>query len=101
MPIMSFSGLGLRVLGAACLSVAGFFCGSSQAAERPNIIFFFTDDQGWGDVGAFGHPYMKTPAFDRLAKEGTRFNRFYSASSVCSPSRAAFMTGRFPALKNS
>ena len=94
---MSFPGLGLSVLGAACLSVAGLFCGSSQAAERPNIIFFFTDDQGWGDVGAFGHPYLKTPAFDRLAKEGTRFNRFYSASSVCSPSRAAFMTGKFPA----
>ena len=42
-------------------------------SARPNIIFFFTDDQGWQDIGCAGHPYLKTPNLDRLAKEGTRF----------------------------
>lgn len=65
--------------------------------ERPNIIFFLTDDQGAGDAGVLGHPYMKTPNIDRLAAEGTIFNQFYITSPVCSPSRVTFMTGRFPA----
>ena len=41
--------------------------------QRPNIVFLFTDDQGWGDLGCYGHPYLKTPNLDRLAKDGTRF----------------------------
>jgi arylsulfatase A-like enzyme len=64
---------------------------------RPNIIFFFTDDQGWQDLGSYGHPYLKTPNFDRLASEGIQFEQFYSSGTVCSPSRAAFMTGHYPA----
>lgn len=67
------------------------------ASERPNIIFIFADDWGWGDLGCHGHPYVKTPNIDRLAKEGTDFHRFSVASGVCSPSRAAVMTGHFPA----
>lgn len=63
----------------------------------PNIIFILTDDQGWGDAHFAGHPYLKTPNLDRLAKEGTWFEQFYTAATVCSPSRAAFMTGRYPA----
>ena len=70
---------------------------ASDKSKRPNIIFLFTDDQGWGDLGCSGHPYLKTPNLDKLAKEGTRFDQFYSAASVCSPSRAAFMTGHYPA----
>jgi len=66
-------------------------------AKRPNFIFFFTDDQGWQDLACFGHPYLKTPNLDRLARGGTRFEQFYSAASVCSPSRTAFMTGHYPA----
>ncbi|MBL7222099.1 MAG: sulfatase-like hydrolase/transferase [Phycisphaerae bacterium] len=69
----------------------------SDKLHRPNFIFFFTDDQGWGDLGCYGHPYLKTPNLDRLAKEGTRFEQFYSSASVCSPSRTAFMTGHYPA----
>ncbi|MBN1672872.1 MAG: sulfatase-like hydrolase/transferase [Kiritimatiellae bacterium] len=70
---------------------------SMPQTPRPNIIFILTDDQGWGDGKSFGHPYMKTPSIDRLAREGAWFKQFYVASAVCSPSRTAFMTGHFPA----
>lgn len=68
-----------------------------EDAAQPNILFIFTDDWGWGDLGCHGHPYLKTPNIDRLAREGTDFHRFTVASGVCSPSRTAVMTGRFPA----
>jgi len=71
-----------------------------RSAERPNIVFIFADDWGWGDLGCHGHPYVKTPNIDRLAAEGTDFHRFTVASGVCSPSRAAVMTGHFPARYN-
>ena len=71
-----------------------------EAAERPNILFIFADDWGWGDLSCHGHPYVKTPNIDRLAKEGTDFQRFTVASGVCSPSRTAVMTGHFPARYN-
>jgi len=74
--------------------------GAAGAATRPNVIFVLTDDQGWGDFAAAGHPYMKTPNLDRLAREGTRFDNFYVSSPVCAPSRVAFMTGHFPARHN-
>lgn len=67
---------------------------------QPNIVFIFTDDWGWGDLGCHGHPYLKTPNLDRLANEGTDFARFTVASGVCSPSRTAVMTGHFPARYN-
>lgn len=69
-------------------------------SERPNILFIFADDWGWGDLGCHGHPYVKTPNIDRLANEGTDFHRFTVASGVCSPSRTAVMTGHFPARYN-
>ncbi|WP_390896901.1 sulfatase family protein [Rubinisphaera margarita] len=69
----------------------------ARDADRPNILFIFTDDWGWGDLGCHGHPYLKTPNIDRLAEEGTDFHRFTVASGVCSPSRTAVMTGHFPA----
>lgn len=70
---------------------------AALAATKPNIIFIFADDWGWGDLSCHGHPYVKTPNIDRLAKEGTDFHRFTVASGVCSPSRTAVMTGHFPA----
>ena len=73
------------------------FAFTAQAAKTPNIVFIFADDWGWGDLGCHGHPYLKTPNIDRLAKEGTDFHRFTVASGVCSPSRTAVMTGHFPA----
>jgi arylsulfatase A-like enzyme len=71
-----------------------------MAAEQPNILFIFADDWGWGDLGCHGHPSVKTPNIDRLAREGTDFHRFTVASGVCSPSRTAVLTGQFPARFN-
>ncbi len=63
---------------------------------RPNFVIFFTDDQGYNDVGCFGSPSIKTPHLDRMAREGMRFTDFYVASPVCGPSRAGLMTGSYP-----
>ncbi len=88
-----------RILPAiACVFLAA--ATSFAAAEKPNILFIFADDWGWGDLGCHGHPYVKTPNIDRLAREGTDFHRFTVASGVCSPSRTAVMTGHFPARYN-
>lgn len=70
------------------------------ASTQPNILFILADDWGWGDLSCHGHPYVKTPNIDRLAAEGTDFQRFTVASGVCSPSRTALMTGQFPARYN-
>ena len=64
--------------------------------ERPNFIIVFTDDQGYNDLGCFGSKTIKTPNIDRLAKEGRTYKSFYSACSVCSPSRAGLLTGCYP-----
>ncbi|MBT6768753.1 MAG: sulfatase-like hydrolase/transferase, partial [Opitutales bacterium] len=55
---------------------------SVRGEEKPNILFIFADDWGWGDLSCHGHPYVKTPNIDRLAKEGTDFHRFTVASGV-------------------
>ena len=68
----------------------------SSELEPPNIILVMADDQGWGDTGYNGHPFVKTPALDEMAKEGFVFDRFYAAAPVCSPTRASVMTGRNP-----
>lgn len=65
-------------------------------ADAPNIVVIFCDDLGYGDLSCFGHPTIKTPNLDRMAAEGVRLTQFYSASPVCTPSRAALMTGRLP-----
>ncbi len=74
--------------------------GSTKAKSRPNFILVFTDDQGYGDLGCFGSKTIRTPHLDRLAAEGRRFTSFVSASSVCSPSRAALLTGCYPKRLN-
>ena len=65
-------------------------------AERPNVILVMADDQGWGDTGYNGHPAMKTPNLDAMAKDSLVFNRFYAAAPVCSPTRGSVLTGRHP-----
>jgi arylsulfatase A-like enzyme len=71
-----------------------------QAADKPNIILVMTDDQGYGDVGYNGHPFVQTPSLDAMAKDSVIFDRFYSAAPVCSPTRASVMTGRTPMRTN-
>ncbi len=65
-------------------------------ADRPNVVIIYADDLGYGDLGCFGATDIKTPHVDRIAREGIRFTDFYSASAVCTPSRAALLTGRMP-----
>jgi arylsulfatase A-like enzyme len=66
------------------------------AADPPNVVLVMADDQGWGDMAYNGHPHLKTPNFDALAKEAVRFDQFHAAAPVCSPTRASVMTGRTP-----
>ncbi len=68
-----------------------------EVPQKPNILFIFADDLGWGDLGCYGNKRVKTPNIDKLATQGTLFTQFYVNGSVCSPSRTAFMTGHFPA----
>ncbi len=72
-------------------SVFGF------AAEKPNFVIIFTDDQGYADLSCFGGKHVHTPHIDRMAKEGARLSSFYVAAPLCTPSRAALMTGCYPA----
>jgi arylsulfatase A-like enzyme len=78
------------------LPVGAATAGQSGAPPRPNIVLCMTDDQGWGDTGYNGHPFLKTPHLDDLAASGVRFTRFYAAAPVCSPTRGSVMTGRHP-----
>ncbi|EPR68190.1 Arylsulfatase [Cyclobacterium qasimii M12-11B] len=67
----------------------------TRSNKKPNVIVILTDDQGYKDLGSYGATDLKTPNIDRLAKEGVKFTQFYAAAPVCSPSRAALMTGKY------
>lgn len=78
------------------LLTVAFALPSVIAAPKPNIVIIFCDDLGYGDLGCYGSPVIRTPNLDRMAAEGLRFTDFYSAAEVCTPSRAALLTGRYP-----
>jgi arylsulfatase len=82
---------------ALLLAALAAHAADAKPANKPNVIFILTDDQGWNDARFAGHPYVKTPNLDTLAAQGTWFRQFYVAATVCSPSRAAFMTAHSPA----
>jgi len=78
------------------ISLILFSCENNGKIKKPNFIIIFADDLGYGDLGSYGHPTINTPNLDRMAKEGMRFTQFYVGSSICTPSRAALLTGKLP-----
>src|SRR5213075_2492061 len=93
----SNSGMGLPVV----IMAVFFFtqtCQPGRSAEvgtRPNIIFILVDDLRWDALGCMGHPFVKTPNIDRIAKEGALFKNFFVSIPLCSPSRGSFLTGQY------
>jgi len=100
----------LRAIVSGCITALALFCSTVCFAEglpgelksppvvaQPNIVLIVLDDLDLFDVGVYGSPDIQTPAIDRLATQGMRFDRFYSAAPVCSPSRTAMLTGEYPA----
>jgi arylsulfatase len=84
-----------RLIGqSAAAGIAGH--AANAQSERPNIVVILADDLGYGDLGVYGHPTIRTPNLDRMAAEGVRFTQFYSGAASCSPARAALLTGRLP-----
>lgn len=69
---------------------------ANAGPKPPNFVILFADDLGYGDLGCYGHPTLRTPHLDRMAEEGARFTSFYAAAPVCTPSRAGLLTGRYP-----
>ena len=68
-----------------------------EAAPKPNIVYIMADELGYYELSCLGHPHIQTPSIDRMAREGMRFTQAYAAAPVCSPYRAAFLTGQYPA----
>ena len=99
---MSLDSLSQRMLAGFMLGSLALLatCSSTAAAEpavRPNIVLIVADDLGWADLGFYGSKFYHTPECDRLASAGMRFTQAYAACPVCSPTRAALMTGKYPA----
>lgn len=69
---------------------------AAAANQKPNLVFLLADDLGWADLGCYGSAFHETPNLDRMARDGVRFSTFYSAGSVCSPTRSSIMTGKYP-----
>ncbi|MFI4910150.1 MAG: sulfatase [Sedimentisphaeraceae bacterium JB056] len=90
----SFVKISAGITGLLLSDVSNLF--GDDKSQRPNIVLCMADDQGWGDVEYYGHKELQTPNLNELSKSGLRFDRFYAAAPVCSPTRASVMTGRHP-----
>ncbi|MEW4490800.1 sulfatase [Thalassoglobus sp. JC818] len=86
-----------KLLFGLVMSLCSFMLSVATAEEKPNVVFILIDDLGWNDLGCMGSDYYQTPNIDRLADRGVRFTNAYSACAVCSPTRAAILTGKYPA----
>lgn len=92
----TLSALALSLLAAAAASAAEPAPAiRAVPAKRPNVVFILTDDQRWDALSCAGHPYLKTPNLDRIAAEGVRFRNAFCTTSLCSPSRASFLSGLY------
>ena len=85
----------MRIFFLFCFTIASVLSGAAQrATQRPNIIYIYADDLGYGELGSYGQEKIKTPNLDRMAREGMRFTQHYSGAPVCAPSRCMLMTGK-------
>lgn len=94
-PIAIFRWCVVAAMGHGCLTHAPAANTSPTVAQRPNIVFILADDLGYGDLACYGHPVAKTPNIDQLARDGVRFTQHYANGPECSPTRTAFLTGRY------
>ena len=85
---MLASMMGLSLVAGTPMAVA--------AQQQPNLVIFYVDDLGYGDLGTYGHSIVKTPNIDQLAADGIQYNQYYAPAPLCSPSRAGMLTGRTP-----
>ena len=83
-----------RLLAALTLLALPALAAAPAAAPRPNVVLLMGDDHGWDETGYNGHPHLKTPVLDEMARTGLRLDRFYSGGASCSPTRGTVMTGR-------
>jgi arylsulfatase len=90
-----FAAAVVAVAAAAAVAAVAAAAAATDRPAKPNIILVLTDDQGYGDLGCHGHPYVKTPNIDRLYAQSARLTD-YHVSPTCAPTRAALMTGRVP-----
>jgi arylsulfatase A len=95
-PFVAPSFLTVGIFAAGIISAGCTSHGKSPEGPPPNLIIIFADDLGYGDIGVFGHPTIRTPHLDKMAYEGQKWTNFYVAASVCTPSRAGLLTGRLP-----
>ena len=86
----------LKQLGMAAFAGTAWARSTAGSANRPNVVLIMADDLGYYDLGCYGHPQIKTPVLDKLAKDGIRLASFYSGATVCTPSRMALLTGAYP-----
>jgi arylsulfatase A-like enzyme len=85
-----------RITAALLLAAACLAAPAASFAAQPNLVIFYADDLGWGELGCQGNPQIPTPNIDAIARNGVRFTNGYVAATYCSPSRAGLMTGRYP-----